>query len=160
MEIQDLWGYLMTSEKSRLQVVGFLGLVRFLVYFKEMAKIARFEAIGLFRYIIYKGKGDTLMTKMYEDNMFTIYHTSDGYLLHNHTLDGFAHTHLKNYGTAIRIIELSRKKKCPLDLPRYLVISLYRVNGDEVYRGRIEQVLEMRKRVNYYNRTRALAMNR
>jgi hypothetical protein len=97
------------------------------------------------------------MTKLYEDQTFSIYHTSDGYLLHNHTLEGFAHTHLKNYNTAMRIIELSRKKKCPLDLPRYLVVSLYRVNEDKSYLNRIEQVLAMKERVPYYNRTKFVA---
>lgn len=102
-------------------------------------------------------KGDKPMTKLYEDTIFSIYHTSDGYLLQNHTLEGFAHTHLKNYGTALKLIELSKKGKCPLDLPRYLVISLYRINREGRYRNKIEQVLSMKERVQYYNRTRFVA---
>ncbi len=100
------------------------------------------------------------MTKLYEDKTFSIFHTHDGYLLQNHTLEGFAHTHLKNYGTALKLIELSKKKKVPLNLPRYLVISLYRVNDDERYLTRIEQVLAMRERVQYYNKTSFVACSR
>lgn len=97
------------------------------------------------------------MKKLYEDQTFSIYHTDDGYLLHNHTLEGFAHTHLKNYNTALKLIELSRKGKCPMDLPRYLVISLYRITGEGRYKNRIGQVLEMRERIPYYNKTRFVA---
>ena len=93
------------------------------------------------------------MNKLYQDNTFYIFHTNDGYLLQNHTIDGFAHTHLKNYGTALKLIELSNKKKCPLDLPRYLLISLYRINSDEWYLRKIGEVLSIRKEGTYYNRT-------
>ena len=92
------------------------------------------------------------MTEVYKDNTFTIFHTKDGYLLQNHTLEGFAHTHLRNYRTALKLIELSIKKKCPLDLPKYLVISLIRINSDEKYLEKVEQVLNMSKKQNYYNR--------
>ena len=92
------------------------------------------------------------MKEIYKDTVFTIFKTNDGFLLQNHTIDGFAHTHLKNYNTALRIIELSFKKKCPRDLPRYLVISLYRVNDDEKYKEKIEQILNIPKKQSYYNK--------
>ena len=92
------------------------------------------------------------MKEIYKDSIYTIFKTNDGFLLQNHTIDGFAHTHLKNYNTALKIIELSSKKKCPRDLPRYLVISLYRVNDDEKYKEKIEQILSIPKKQSYYNK--------
>ena len=91
------------------------------------------------------------MKEMYKDEKYAIYHTNDGYLIHNHSLPGFAHTHIKNYGTALRLIELSKKHKCPLDLPRYLVVSLYRIAEEGEYKNRVEQVMDMRRRSSYRN---------
>lgn len=92
------------------------------------------------------------MKELYRDDTFAIYHTDNGFLLQNHTIDGFAHTHLKNYNTAVKLIELSLKKKCPLDLPRYLVISLFRINNDERYLEKIKQIMDIPKKQSYYNR--------
>ncbi len=96
-------------------------------------------------------KGEIIMTELYSDNTFSIYHTNDGYLLHNRSIPGFAHTHLRNYNTALKLIELQKKEKCPLDLPHYLVISLFRITEEGKYRDRIEQVMDMKKRDGYRN---------
>ncbi len=91
------------------------------------------------------------MKEMYKDEKYAIYHTNDGYLIHNYSLPGFAHTHIRNYGTALKLVELSKKHKCPMDLPRYLVISHYRLAEDGEYKSRVEQIMSMRKRSSYRN---------
>lgn len=96
------------------------------------------------------------MTELYSDNTFTIFHTNDGYLLQNRSLPGFAHTHLKNYSTAKKLIEMSYKKKCPMDLSKYLLISLLRINEDEKYLERIGQILEMERKRDYYNKNKIM----
>ena len=94
------------------------------------------------------------MEMVYNNGVFTINHTDDGFLVHNTSMEGFCHTHIKNYGTALRVVELSHKKKCPFSLPRYLLISLYRINSDEKYKKRIEEVLNTPKKDSYVNSRR------
>lgn len=93
------------------------------------------------------------MTAVYTDGEFTINKTDDGFLVHNTSLEGFCHTHIKNYGTALRVVELAKKKKCPFSFPRYLMIGLYRISGDEVYKEKIEQLLSVKKKDTYVNRS-------
>lgn len=54
---------------------------------------------------------------VYNDGVFTINHTDDGFLVHNTSMDGFCHTHIKNYGTALRVVELSHKKNVRFHFP-------------------------------------------
>lgn len=93
------------------------------------------------------------MVLVYEDESYKISHTDDGYLVQNTSMQGFCHTHIRNLGTAMRIIELSKKRKCPYSLPRYLLISLYRISEDEKYRKKIEDVLNVHKKDAYINRS-------
>lgn len=91
------------------------------------------------------------MTELYDDGVrFRIYHTDDGYILHNYKIDGFRHTHLKNYKTCLYLIELSDKKKCPNDLKKYLLVSLLRINDDEIYCKKINNVIYYRRRKQSY----------
>lgn len=60
-------------------------------------------------------------------------------------MDGFAHTHLESFGTAKRVVCLSLAKKVPQNLSFYVLISLRRVNTDEKYLEKINQVLENRQ---------------
>lgn len=92
------------------------------------------------------------MVMIYEDDKFRISHTNDGYLVQNTSMKGFNHTHIHNFGTAMKIVDLARKKKCPYSLPRYLLISLYRISEDEKYKDKIEQILNVPKKDTYYNR--------
>jgi len=81
---------------------------------------------------------------------FVIYQTSDGVILCNEEIEGFAHTHLKNVNTAKWLIELSLRKKLPHDIPRYLLISLLRVNCDEWYLDKINTLLSSKKKKGVY----------
>ena len=51
---------------------------------------------------------------------------------------------------------MSYKKKCPMDLSRYLLISLLRINEDEKYLERIGQILEMERKRDYYNKNKIM----
>jgi len=81
---------------------------------------------------------------------FIIFKTVDGVILCNETIEGFAHTHLKNVKTANRLIDLSLEKKLPHDIPRYLLISLIRINSDERYISKANELLENKKKKDKY----------
>lgn len=82
---------------------------------------------------------------------YAIFHSEDGYIVQNLDMSGFSHTHLEGLPQAKKIIKLSRAKKVPFDLPRYLLISLLRVNSDESYLEKITQVMEIKKKKFYFN---------
>jgi len=66
-------------------------------------------------------------------------------------MDGFAHTHLRNFKTAKYLVELSIYKRLPLDLSNYLLISLQRINDGE-YKAKIEELrVNKRRKTQYYN---------
>lgn len=81
---------------------------------------------------------------------YDICQVDDGYIVHNRRMEGFAHSHIKNLKTAQWIVELSIKRKIPQDLPKYLIISLLRINDDEKYLMNINALLEKRKRKKFY----------
>ena len=68
----------------------------------------------------------------------------------------FAHTHIKNFNTAKYVIELSIHKKIPYDLPKYLVVSLLRINQDMGYITKLKEVLAKSKKSMYYNVNKGL----
>lgn len=82
------------------------------------------------------------MNQIYKDDTFKIYKVDDGYVLHNYRLKEFRHTHIKNYKTCLYLIRLSKHKKSPHDLSKYLIISLIRINDDEKYLVRLNELLE------------------
>lgn len=84
---------------------------------------------------------------------YKIFETDDGYIVQNTKMDGFAHSHIKNLNSARWICELSLTKRLPHDMPRYLIISLLRVNDDEVYCKKIEDLLHSKnhKKDMYFN---------
>jgi hypothetical protein len=90
------------------------------------------------------------MAVLSENGPYVIYHSADGVILQNRDMEGFAHTHLNNLNTAEWIMGLSLKRKLPRDIPRYLLISLIRVNEDGEYRKKAEELLENRKRKEKY----------
>lgn len=87
---------------------------------------------------------------IHKNKNFIIYKTNDGYIVHNVDMDGFAHSHIKNFNTCSRIIDLSINKKCPLDIPKYLLISLIRVNNDEKFINNLQCLLDNKKNKKYY----------
>lgn len=91
------------------------------------------------------------MNQIYQRKQFKVYRTDDGYILHNSALDGFEHTHIDSFKQCKLLIELSIKKRIPMDLSRYLLISLYRINNGD-YKAKIGTLIEnKRKKDNYYN---------
>ena len=82
---------------------------------------------------------------------FSIYRSSDGYIVQNEGMEDFAHTHLEGLPQARKVVKLSMAKKVPLDLPQYLLISLKRVNDDDLYIEKITQVLANKKKKFYFN---------
>jgi hypothetical protein len=68
----------------------------------------------------------------------------------------FAHTHIRNFNTAKYLIELSINKKSPYDLPKYLIISLIRINKDMEYIKKLKEVLAKGKKSMYYNANKGL----
>lgn len=92
------------------------------------------------------------MIQVYQRKQFKIYHADDCYILHNTEMDGFAHTHLHSIQQCKLLIQLSIEKRVPHDLSRYLLISLTRVNNDEIYLKKINDLLEnKRKKQVYFN---------
>lgn len=88
----------------------------------------------------------------YNDGTFEIIRVTDGYIVKNNAMKGFAHTHLKNYKTCLYLIQLSKEQRVPNDLPRYLKISLKRINDGE-FRERIDRMLQLNKtKQRYFNR--------
>lgn len=68
----------------------------------------------------------------------------------------FSHTHIKNFDSAKWIIDLSINKKCPFNIPKYFLISLIRINNDEMYLIRLKEILSKKntRKVKYINRSR------
>lgn len=94
------------------------------------------------------------MELVYTKSKYKIYSTDDGYLLHNTQMEGFAHSHIKNLSACKWLIELSLKQKLPNNVPKYLLTSLLRVNDDEKYCLRIQNLLDKQKKQTYRNRSR------
>lgn len=84
---------------------------------------------------------------LYEKENFIIFKSeNDGYIIQNLDIDNFAHSHIENYKTCQWMIELSLKKKCPYDIPKYLVISLIRLNNDEEYLRKLNEILNKKNK--------------
>ena len=82
-----------------------------------------------------------------------MYHSDDGYIIHNSDMKDFAHTHVNNYRTCIWLIDLSLRKKAPYNISKYLLISLIRINSDDKYVRKLNEILDKkntRKEI-YYN---------
>jgi len=89
--------------------------------------------------------------RIYKKKQYVIYETkSSGFIVQNILMDGFAHTHLENFATAKRVVGLSLAKKVPQNLSFYVLISLKRVNTDEKYLEKINQVLENHQKKQRY----------
>ncbi len=91
------------------------------------------------------------MVNVFSDGNYEVFKTDDGFIIQNKDMDGFCHTHIKNYKTCIYLINLSKKKKCPNDTPRYLLISLMRINERGEYTNKIEQLLNKERKRCYNN---------
>lgn len=93
------------------------------------------------------------INSLYERNGYKVFKSDDCYIVQNCNIDGFVHSHIKNYKTCLWIIDLSIKKKCPFDLPKYLVISLIRLTNDEKYLQKLNGILDKknRKKEHYFN---------
>lgn len=84
---------------------------------------------------------------------FKIYHADDGYVVHNPTMDGYAHSHISNIKSARWVFNLSMHKRVPNRMPKYLLISLLRVNNDEDYCRKIQDMIsaKSKKKDMYFN---------
>jgi hypothetical protein len=91
------------------------------------------------------------MHQIYQRKQFKVYEAEDQYVLHNSALQGFRHTHLRNFKTCKYLIELSLKERYPNDLPVYLLISLARINEGSYQEKILELLKNKRKKDNYYN---------
>lgn len=92
------------------------------------------------------------MKHIYTKKQFDVYKSDDGYVIHNREMKDFAHSHLDNYKTCLYLIDLSLSKKLPQHLPRYLIVSLLRINSDEKYVRKIQELLDNKKeKAHYYN---------
>lgn len=92
------------------------------------------------------------MNQVYQRKQFKVYHADDCYILHNTDMDGFTHTHLDSMKQCKLLIQLSIEKRIPHDLSKYLLVSLIRVNNDEVYLRKINDLIEnKRRKPDYYN---------
>lgn len=62
-----------------------------------------------------------------------------------------AHSHINNYRTCIWLIDLSLQKKAPYNISKYLLISLIRINSDDKYIRKLNEILDKKNcRKEYY----------
>lgn len=94
--------------------------------------------------------------QIYQEGPFKVYQAGHNYIVHNSKY-GFekAHTHVRNFNTARRIIYCSKKKIIPRTFSEYLLLSLVRVTDDPVYADHIEDLIAVRrqkgKKLKYVN---------
>lgn len=71
---------------------------------------------------------------------------------------GDYHTHMKSKRLAKTVIHNVCYGKIPLNSRNYILISMYRLSNDEKYRGKIQEILDIRKQKekkdDYYNPNR------
>lgn len=98
------------------------------------------------------------INQVYQKKSYKVYSTKDKneFVVHNSDMVDFAHTHIRNFNTAKYLIELSINKKIPYDLPKYLVISLIRINQDMGYITKLKEVLAKSKKDMYYNANKGI----
>lgn len=94
-----------------------------------------------------------VINQIYRKCQYKIYHSDDGYIVHNTSMLNFAHTHVKNYRTSIWLVDLSLRKKSPYNISRYLLESLIRINSDDKYVRKLNEILDKKntKKEIYYN---------
>lgn len=90
------------------------------------------------------------MNQVWQKGNYKIYHSDDGYILHNASMDGFAHSHLKSFKMAVLIADLAEHKRIPHHLSRYLLISLIRVSNDSEYVRKVQDLLDNKSKKDYY----------
>lgn len=91
------------------------------------------------------------MTMIEKREYYKIFRSDDGYIVQNTLMEGFSHSHIKNLKSARWICELSLSKRLPHDMPRYLIVSLLRINDDEIYCQKIKDLLKAKnKKKDYY----------
>ena len=100
------------------------------------------------------------INQVYKRENFKVYQTKDKneYILQNIKMEDFAHTHVRNFSACKMLIELSLEKRLPYDLPPYFIISLIRVNSDEEYVRKLNELLisKQNKKQIYYNANKGL----
>lgn len=87
------------------------------------------------------------MKQIYKKRTFVIYRVRDGHIIYN-TKKPFSegHTHVSNYDTAIRIMNIAISKEVPRHLSDYLLESLIRLTDDEDFMIKIENMRKIRKK--------------
>ena len=94
------------------------------------------------------------MRRIYKKQNYVIYETEkSGYIVQNVSIDGFAHSHIENFNTAKWLIDLSIYRQIPHHITRYLAIRLLRINNDEKYVKKIQELIDNKKnKQKYYNK--------
>lgn len=97
---------------------------------------------------------DCTLITIYRKRNFNIYNAGNRFIVHNTKMEfSNGHTHIRNFSTAKFIIELSLHKSIPKHLSNYLIISLIRINTDEEYKDKLNDMLkyevEKRKGTSY-----------
>jgi hypothetical protein len=90
------------------------------------------------------------MNIVYKRKQYNVYSVEDEYIVHNTQMKDFAHTHIKNLKACKWLIELSLKKKVPYDINKYFLVSLSRINDNEDYLRKINDLLKNKKKKEYY----------
>ncbi|MEG1353691.1 MAG: hypothetical protein RR255_00210 [Bacilli bacterium] len=81
------------------------------------------------------------MNQVYQNGNFKIYHSKNGYIVHNSEMKNFAHSHIKNFSACKMLISLSLMKKVPNNLNEYFLISLLKINDNKEYSQKIKELL-------------------
>ena len=88
---------------------------------------------------------------IYEKGGYSILEMNKGYIVVNNNMNESAHTYIENLSTSMWIIDLSIQRKCPYNIPKYLVESLIRINTDENYLFKLNAILHKKQKDHYYN---------
>lgn len=90
---------------------------------------------------------DCTLITIYRRRHFNIYNAGNNqFIVHNTKLEfSNGHTHIRSFSTAKFIIQLSLHKSIPKHLSNYLLISLIRINNDEDYIDKLNEMLKQEK---------------
>jgi len=82
------------------------------------------------------------MDILYDKRNFIIYDAGDEVIIHNTEKEfSTGHTHIRNFDTAVYIIDIMIKKAIPHHLHIYLLTSLVKLSNNEQYINKVSELI-------------------
>lgn len=96
-------------------------------------------------YNILLDKGETMGRQVYQEGAFKVYRAGRNFIVHNGTYDfSEKHTHIRNLGTAKKLIRCVLRNVVPKTNSQYLLRSLTRLSDDEKYVAHVDSLIQTR----------------